>query len=168
MSKAIEENNWKVTIKRLAWDFNLYWKFMCAYKNSDRNKVNWCPPPFHSFLNCWKIAKSTKALKKSFSLFLLTFCEKISIIAWVDYFVLQICGRWVENKHFFNFYVLNSFMTEAVIIYKSVNQWTGFYIITASVIFIASLNLLKLLTVCQVSSQYMAVLYPKKNMVPFL
>ena len=50
-------------IKRLVY-FNLFWKFMCTLKNND-NKMNLPPSSFHSFLNCWKIAKSTKILKFS-------------------------------------------------------------------------------------------------------
>ena len=30
MNKALEENNLAVMIKRLSWEFNLYWKFMCV------------------------------------------------------------------------------------------------------------------------------------------
>ena len=36
--------------------------------------------------------------------FLLLFCEKLSIIAWVDYFVLQVCERCLEKKNIFKFY----------------------------------------------------------------
>ena len=55
---------------------------MCADKNNDKNKMNLSPPSFHSFLNCWKTAKSAKTLKfQTFSLFLLTFSEKLSVIA---------------------------------------------------------------------------------------
>ena len=32
MSKAIEENKEKVTVKILALEHNLYWKFMCTDK----------------------------------------------------------------------------------------------------------------------------------------
>ena len=34
MSKEIEENETKVTIKRPVWEFNLYWKFMCVETNT--------------------------------------------------------------------------------------------------------------------------------------
>ena len=37
LKQAIEENKQKVTIKRLVWEFNLYWKFMCADKNNDKS-----------------------------------------------------------------------------------------------------------------------------------
>ena len=84
MSKAIEQNQLKATIKRFVQYFNLYWKFMCAVKNDDKNKMDFSPPSFHSFLTCWKGSQSTKTLKFSdFSLF----CEKLRVIAWVDYFV---------------------------------------------------------------------------------
>ena len=46
MSKAIEENNMTVTIKRLFWEFNLFWKFMCTGKNNDKSKENL---PLHPF-----------------------------------------------------------------------------------------------------------------------
>ena len=61
MSKATEENKQKVIIKRLAWEFDSHWKFMCTDKNNDKTKRNLPPPPFHSsysFLNCWKTTKS--------------------------------------------------------------------------------------------------------------
>ena len=36
----------KVVIKRFAWEFNLYWKFMYADKNKTKNnKTNLAPPP---------------------------------------------------------------------------------------------------------------------------
>ena len=49
MSKAIEENKWRVMIKRPVWEFNLYWKFMRADKNNYKNKTNLPIPPFQSF-----------------------------------------------------------------------------------------------------------------------
>ena len=70
MSKTIEENKQKVTIKKLVWYFNLYWKFMCTVKNNGKSKMNLPPPFFHSFLNCWKTARSTKTLKFSVWLWL--------------------------------------------------------------------------------------------------
>ena len=35
MSKAIKENKLTVTIKRLLWEFSLYWRFMCKHKSND-------------------------------------------------------------------------------------------------------------------------------------
>ena len=32
MSKALEENKFTDKVKRLLWEFNLYWKFMCTEK----------------------------------------------------------------------------------------------------------------------------------------
>ena len=52
MSKEIEENKYKVTIKRLVCYFNLFWNFMCTTKNNVKNKINLPPPSFHSFPNC--------------------------------------------------------------------------------------------------------------------
>ena len=45
-----EENNrrklnWQM-IKRLLWEQNLYWKFMCTDKNNGNNKTKFSPPPF--------------------------------------------------------------------------------------------------------------------------
>ena len=40
MSKAIEENKQKVTIKRIVWKFNLFWKFIWTDKNNEKNKMN--------------------------------------------------------------------------------------------------------------------------------
>ena len=37
MSEGMEENKQKVTIKRLACEFNLYWKFICRDRNNDKN-----------------------------------------------------------------------------------------------------------------------------------
>ena len=36
--KALKENKLTVMIRRLLWQFSLYWKFMCTGKDSDRNK----------------------------------------------------------------------------------------------------------------------------------
>ena len=48
---------------------------MCTGKNNDKNKTNLPPPPFHSvFLIAEKLLSSV----------CLTFCEKLSLIAWVD------------------------------------------------------------------------------------
>ena len=49
---------------------------MCTDKNNHKNKANLLPPSFHSFLNC---RKTTKFM--TFSLFLLTFREKLSLTA---------------------------------------------------------------------------------------
>ena len=40
ISKTIEYNKQKTTIKRLVWEFNLYRKFICTDKNNDKNKTN--------------------------------------------------------------------------------------------------------------------------------
>ena len=40
VSKAIEENELTVMIKGLSWEFNLYWKLMCADENNNKNKTN--------------------------------------------------------------------------------------------------------------------------------
>ena len=56
----MEENKLTVWITRLLWEFNWYWKFMCADKNNDKNKTSLPSIPFHSsylFLNCWKTSK---------------------------------------------------------------------------------------------------------------
>ena len=55
MSKAIEENKWKVTIKRLVWYFNLYWKFMFTVKNNDKSKMNLPLPSSTVFLIAEKL-----------------------------------------------------------------------------------------------------------------
>ena len=52
VSKAIEENKLTVMIKGLSWEFNLYWKFMCADENNNKNKTNLPQPLTLSFLNC--------------------------------------------------------------------------------------------------------------------
>ena len=40
MSKAIEENKQKVTIKRIVWKFKLFWKFIWTDKNNEKNEMN--------------------------------------------------------------------------------------------------------------------------------
>ena len=52
VSKAIEENELTVMIKGLSWEFNLYWKLMCADENNNKNKTNLPQPLTLSFLNC--------------------------------------------------------------------------------------------------------------------
>ena len=49
-------------------------------------------------------------MKFSDFLFLLT--EKLSVIAGVDYFVLQVCWRWIEKYIFFNFMDFNPRQTK--------------------------------------------------------
>ena len=44
MSKAIEENKLKVTIKTLWWEFNLDWELICTDKNNHKNKTNFLLP----------------------------------------------------------------------------------------------------------------------------
>ena len=81
MGKAVEENKYKVKIKRLVWEFNLYWKFMCTDKNNDKNK------------------NSPSTAVYGFSGFQFIFINVYWKIK--DYFVLQICSGWVEKKHSF-------------------------------------------------------------------
>ena len=62
MSKAMEENKKKVTIKILVWEFNLHWKFMGTDKNNDKNKTKFTPShlPFTVFLIAEKLLNSMK------------------------------------------------------------------------------------------------------------
>ena len=46
MSKAIEEYNLTAVIKRLLWEFELYWEFMCTSENNDKNKTNLYSTPY--------------------------------------------------------------------------------------------------------------------------
>ena len=60
--KAVEENKLIVMIRRLLWEFNLYWKFTCADEENGKNKKNLPLPsphplPSYSFLTCLKTAK---------------------------------------------------------------------------------------------------------------
>ena len=62
MSKAIQGNKWKITMKKLVLEFSLYWKFVGRNKNNDKIKTNLPTPSFHSsysFLNPLS-ANSTK------------------------------------------------------------------------------------------------------------
>ena len=45
MSKAIEKSKQKVTIERLVWEYNLYWRLMCTDKGNDKNKTILPSPP---------------------------------------------------------------------------------------------------------------------------
>ena len=45
MSKANQVKKLTVTIKRLSWDFNLYWKLISKDEDNDKNKKNILPPP---------------------------------------------------------------------------------------------------------------------------
>ena len=45
MGKAIEENKLTVIIKIILLKLNIFWKFMQAEKNNDKNKNNLPPPP---------------------------------------------------------------------------------------------------------------------------
>ena len=60
------------------------------------------PLPPSTPVTVFLIAKKLLSLRiwnfQTFSLFLLKFYEKLSVIIWVDYFVLEICLKWVEGK----------------------------------------------------------------------
>ena len=60
MSKEIEENDLTVTIKRIYWEFHLYWKFMSTNKSNGKNKTNLIPPsstPVTVFLTVEKLSR---------------------------------------------------------------------------------------------------------------
>ena len=46
ISEAIKENKLTVAVKRLLWEFNFYWKFMCTDKYNNKNKPAYLSPPF--------------------------------------------------------------------------------------------------------------------------
>ena len=77
-------------IKRLKWELNLYWTFMCTEKSNDKNKKK-SPPPYTSF-SAFLIVETLLNLWfwnfQAFNSFLLTLGEKLSVITWMDYFVL--------------------------------------------------------------------------------
>ena len=100
--------------------FQLYWKFMCSDKNNDKNKMNVSPHPFHSFLNSWKTATSA-------------FCEKLSVIAWVDYFVLQISWRWVEKIIFLILWMFTPFKPKKKVKYPH-NKCKGKSVLTETIL----------------------------------
>ena len=73
-------------------------------KNNDKNKMNLPHPPsttVAAFLIAEKLLSLWLWNFQTSKLVLLTFYEKLSVIEWVDYFVLQICLRWVEKKDLF-------------------------------------------------------------------
>ena len=98
MRKKTEGNKWKVTIKRLVWEFNI--GNLCVLTKII--KRTYLLPPSTS-VTVILIAEKLLSLwlwifLKFLTLnwFFLTFCEKLCVIAWEDYFVLQICWRWVD------------------------------------------------------------------------
>ena len=102
MGNAIGENKLTTTMKRILWEFSLYWKFMCADKNNDKRKSKLPPPlppplfqPSYSFFNC---SKTTKPMILKIFRLSACFVKKLSIIACLNYFVSQICWRWVEKN----------------------------------------------------------------------
>ena len=101
MGNAIGENKLTTTMKRILWEFSLYWKFMCADKNNDKRNSKFPPPPpplfqpSYSFFNC---SKTTKPMILKIFRLSACFVKKLSIIACLNYFVSQICWRWVEKN----------------------------------------------------------------------
>ena len=70
---------------------------MCTVKNNNKNKMNLPLPLSTVFLIAEKLPSLRRLLNfQTFSLFY----EKVRVIAWVNYFVLQIRSRWTEKKHF--------------------------------------------------------------------
>ena len=45
MSNANQVKKLTVTIKRLSWEFNFYWKFISKDEDNDKNKKNMLPLP---------------------------------------------------------------------------------------------------------------------------
>ena len=83
---------------------------MCTDKNNDKNKMNLSlipTTPVAVFLIDEKLRSQCIWHFQAFRLFLLTFCEKLSVIARVDSFVLHICWSWIEKNIFFNFMNFN-------------------------------------------------------------
>ena len=92
-------------IKKLVWYFNLYWKHMCTVENND-NKMNFSLPPCTVFLIAEKLPSLLRFWNfQTFSLFY----EKLRVIAWGDYFVLQINWKWVEKNIFLILRILTTF-----------------------------------------------------------
>ena len=109
MSKAIEENKKKVTVKILASEHNLYWKFMCTDKNYDKNKTYKTYPlppstPVTVFLIAKKLLRLWLWVFHAFSLFLSTVGERLSISEWFDCSLLLIYW-WLVKKYFLNIFM---------------------------------------------------------------
>ena len=66
MSKAIEENKLTVTIKKIMWEFSLYWKFMCMDKTNDKNKASLPHPLSLHSSYCFPNSRKTTKPKKNF------------------------------------------------------------------------------------------------------
>ena len=79
MSKAIEENKKKVTVKILALEHNLYWKFMCTDKNYDKNKTyKTYPLPPSTPVTVFLIAKNSFVY--DFEFFMLSVCFYLRLV----------------------------------------------------------------------------------------
>ena len=71
-------------------------------KNNDKSRAKLSPPRFSIAVSVFLIAE--KLLKLWLWIFRFSarfyelFCGKLSVIAWVDNFVFQICWKWVEKE----------------------------------------------------------------------
>ena len=96
-------SRWKVTIKRLVWEFNLHWKFMCTDKIIIRTKQNDLVPSFHSslsFLNYWKTAKSITLKFLGFQ-FIFTVLWKVKQNCMGELFCTASLLEVSRKKHFY-------------------------------------------------------------------
>ena len=97
----MEENELTVTITRLLWELDLCCKFMWTDKSNDKNKtilLHSLLPPFSVFLIAENLLKLWFWIFRFSARFYELFCGKLSVIAWVDNFVFQICWKWVEKE----------------------------------------------------------------------
>ena len=92
---------------------SIYIKNFCVHtKIKIRTKRNDPLPSSTVFLIDEKLLSLWLWTFQIFIWILLTFCQKLSVIAWVYYFVLQICWKWVEKKTFFDFMDFNPLQTK--------------------------------------------------------
>ena len=69
---------------------------MCRGKNNDKNKMN-LPLSSSTVSSIAEKLPSQLIRLWNFQTFSL-FCEKLRVIGWMDYFILQISWSWVEEK----------------------------------------------------------------------
>ena len=94
-SWKIEENKLTVFMKIILWELRMYSKFTFTYRNNDKNKTNFitASTQFTVPLIAGKLVSLWLWNFHAFSFFLLTVLRKRIIIAWVNYFIMQIWQR---------------------------------------------------------------------------
>ena len=95
INKTMVENKLTVTIETILWELNLYCKLMSTNEKLKTTQTYLYHPPqpvnsSYSFLNWWKTTKPVALKYSDFVCFYELLYEKLSVIAWVDYSILQV------------------------------------------------------------------------------